>query len=63
MFLNGERSALAASRQRFALKFTFLFFTERNEVRNYCATLQTFLLENFGKNILIAAYAVSHVLQ
>ena len=37
---------------------------ERTDVLNYCATLQTFLLENlWEEEILIGAYPVSHVRQ
>ena len=36
---------------------------DRNEVLTYCATSQTFLLENlWEEEILIAAYQVSHVM-
>lgn len=36
--------------------------TDRNDVLSYCATLQGFLLENlWEEEILIAAYAVTHV--
>ena len=38
--------------------------SERTDVLNYCATLQNFLLENlWEEEILIGAYAVSHVQQ
>ena len=38
---------------------------ERNEVREYCAALQTFLLENLWDEeaVLIVAYPVSHAQQ
>jgi hypothetical protein len=38
--------------------------TDRNKALDYCATLQRFLLANlWEEEILIAAYAVSHVMQ
>ncbi len=38
--------------------------TERTDVLNYCAKLQSFLLENlWEEEILIGAYPVSHVRQ
>lgn len=37
---------------------------DRTDVLNYCATLQTFLLENlWEEEILIGAFPVAHVLQ
>ena len=37
---------------------------DRKEVLNYCATLQTFLLENLSEQqILISVYPVSHIAQ
>ena len=38
--------------------------SERNDVLNYCASLQSFLFENlWEEEILIGAYPVSHVMR
>jgi hypothetical protein len=37
--------------------------SEKSDVLDYCATLQNFLLENlWEEEVLIAAYALSHII-